>query len=349
MPYKLPPDVVCKEVRVPLAEVLDWSLQFLGIPPLWKENAGWINNPASGVNRPVRIAVLDTGCDLSHPDLRDAISGARDFTGSRYGPVDRSGHGTHVAGLIGARANDVGVRGVAWRCQLLIGKVLGDDGGGTDDSIRAGVRWAIDSGADFISNSYGGGGSSAFIEGMLREYSKVGTDGISGDGRGFFFAASGNDGRRVNWPGSSPNSISVGAADKDGNLTDFSSRGENLDIIGPGTEMISTIPGGRYGRMTGSSMSCPLVCGIGAIAYGKHRSIGGDTPLDDLAEMRQHLQATGKDTASGYKLIWPAGLMADSKSEVPDPPARPWYRRFGVDPLHVHEGKVGPFFYWSDK
>lgn len=114
------------------SEQVDWSLRRYGIPAQWRRSEG----------EGVRVAVLDTGVDESHVDLVGAIEQMKDFSGSRMGPSDRAGHGTHTAGTIGARRNDTGVAGVAPRCRLLIGKVLGDDGSGTSDDVAQGwIGW----------------------------------------------------------------------------------------------------------------------------------------------------------------------------------------------------------------
>src|SRR5262245_13462417 len=115
-----------------LAEPIDWSLTNYHVPVHWKATRG----------QGIRVAVLDTGIDESHPDLALAIDDARDFTRSRYGPIDQNGHGTHTAGTIAARQNNVGVIGVAPDCRLLIAKVLGDDGSGSSTNVAAGIDWA---------------------------------------------------------------------------------------------------------------------------------------------------------------------------------------------------------------
>src|SRR6185437_4984179 len=138
--FRLPPFRV-EATFTALSETIDWGLTAYQIPDHWKATRG----------KSVKVAVLDTGIDEAHPDLKDAFDDARDFTRSRFGPIDRHGHGTHTAGTIGARQNDIGVVGVAPDCRLLIGKVLGDDGSGSSATVAAGIDWACDSGADVIS------------------------------------------------------------------------------------------------------------------------------------------------------------------------------------------------------
>lgn len=112
-------------------EQINWAGSLLGIPDVWVQTMG----------EGVKLAVLDTGIDPDHPDLEDAIVGMKDFTGD--GMEDVNGHGTNCAGIIAARLNDIGFVGVAPKCDLLIGKVLGNDGSGSSAGIADGVKWAV--------------------------------------------------------------------------------------------------------------------------------------------------------------------------------------------------------------
>src|SRR5262245_10644952 len=106
--YRLPP-VTVDATCVALAETVDWGLAPSNIPQAWKQTRG----------EGVTVAVLDTGIDPQHPDLAEAVVAMRDFTGSPRGPIDANGHGTHVAGTLAARENDVGLIGLAPACKLL--------------------------------------------------------------------------------------------------------------------------------------------------------------------------------------------------------------------------------------
>ena len=131
--YRLPPFQVDK-LMLATAETIDWGLKLLGIPPLWQETKG------SGI----KVAVLDTGIALEHPDLQPAILEARDFTLSPSAAYDAQGHGTHVSGIIAARRNAKGIVGVAPESKIISAKVLNDEGVGTAEEIVAGIRWAIE-------------------------------------------------------------------------------------------------------------------------------------------------------------------------------------------------------------
>nr|WP_264766199.1 S8 family serine peptidase [Marinobacter fonticola] len=144
--FRLPPYTV-HNIFVGLSEIQDWGLKLLNIPSLWRISEG----------EGVKVAILDTGVSLNHPDLTGSIPAGnyKDFTNSPHGIADQQGHGTHCAGIVAARKNSRGVVGVAPKAELLIGKVLGDDGSGTGENIAAGVNWAVEQGADIISMSLG--------------------------------------------------------------------------------------------------------------------------------------------------------------------------------------------------
>lgn len=314
--YRLPPDLVMQAVTTPLSETIDWSQKFVGLPEAWQQTAG----------EGIVLAVLDTGVDTSHPDLEGQILDVRDFTGSIFGPEDQHGHGSHTTGTCVANANEIGVRGACYKAKALHAKVLGDDGAGTDGSIEQGMLWAHAKGAHIFSLSLGGPQMSERLHRVFMD--------IAADGK-FIFAASGNDGGRVNYPGAWPETIGVGAADKNGRLTRFTSRGPELDIIAPGVDILSTIPGGRYAVMSGTSMATPLAASIGALALAKHKKVGGDTDLTDVPHMREHLKRTAKATPDGYGLIDPIALLKEQAGDsvTDDYPLGPYLINLG--PVHL--------------
>jgi len=303
--YRLPPYRVHRCLRA-LSETIDWGLRSNGIPSVWRRTQG----------EGVRIAVLDTGVDTRHEDLVGGISEARDFTGSRSGPRDRQGHGTHVAGTIAARQNQRGVVGVAPRCELLIGKVLDDGGAGSDRDVAAGIEWAVAQRADIISMSLGSSEPSQGIGTALRDAAGAGVLVIS---------AAGNDGRRnsVNFPARRREAIAVAAVDRDGRIAPFSSRGEQVDIAAPGVDILSTWPRGQYARLSGTSMATPFVSGVVALMLAAAKG-QGDAERRDVAWLRTKLSATaidagasGKDTSYGWGLIRPESLL---RGDTPAPP-----------------------------
>ena len=290
--YRLPPDVSISLSIVPFAELIDWPAKFLNLPEIWMKHSG----------KGVKVAVLDTGVDSAHPDLQGKIIAAKDFTGSPYGPSDRNAHGTWCAGCIAANADENGIRGVAFESQLVIAKVLGDQGSGSDSGILRGMTWCFDQGADIFSLSLGGGQMS---ESLHREFLRIAAAGK------FIICAAGNDAGPINYPAAWADAcLSVGACDEQGRLTRFTSRGPSLGVVAPGQNMISTIPDRKYGSMTGTSMATPMVAGITALALAKHRIDGGRTPLDNILHLRELYKHTSTPLPDGYGLVNPEKLLA---------------------------------------
>jgi subtilisin family serine protease len=324
--YRLPPFRV-EAAFTTLSETVDWGLQSLHVPDHWRETRG----------RDVRVALLDTGLETSHPDLQEAVDAVRDLTGGRTGAADLVGHGTHVAGIVGARQNGRGVVGVAPECRLLIGKVLGDDGSGSDAAVAAGIDWAVAAGADVISMSLG---SVTFSDTIAQAVARAAAAGK------FLVCAAGNDGRddSVNYPARLDGTIAVGAVDRAGRLCDFSSRGDQVDVCAPGQDVLSTFLNGGYAKLSGTSMATPFVAGVVALVLAKHRAAGGATPVDTPAQLIEHLQRSaidagpqGRDPSYGYGLVNPDGLLTDAPpSGVPVPSPAPIATRFELGPLQVN-------------
>ncbi|HWD80539.1 MAG TPA: S8 family serine peptidase, partial [Kribbella sp.] len=255
--------------------VLDKSVPQIGAPDAWK--AGY---EGSGVE----VAVLDTGVDATHPDLQGKIKQSQDFSGSPSGTEDHFGHGTHVAATIagtGAGAGDTR-KGVAPKADLLVGKVLGDDGYGYDSWIIAGMEWAADSGAKVVNMSLGGDATDG------TDPLSQAVDDITAQTGTLFVVAAGNEGRdeSVGTPGAAAAALTVGAVDRDDKLADFSSRGPRLgdwglkpEITAPGVGIIAARAAGTamgdpvdelYTAASGTSMATPHVAGAAALLAQQH-------------------------------------------------------------------------------
>lgn len=181
--------------------------------------------------------------------------------------MDDNSHGTHVAGTIGAVGNNgIGVAGVAWNVKLMPLKFMDASGGGyLSDAVRA-VDYARVNGAKIINASFGGGGFSSAMQTALSRFQQAG---------GIFVAAAGNEASNNAVVASYPanyeltNVISVAASTSTGALASFSNFGTNVDIAAPGQNILSTIPGGKYGSMSGTSMAAPHVAGALALLWGQ--------------------------------------------------------------------------------
>ncbi|GAA2446861.1 S8 family serine peptidase [Streptomyces glaucus] len=256
---------------------LDTSVPRIGAPKAWA---------AGHDGKGVKIAVLDTGVDATHPDLKGQVIAAKNFSASPDA-TDKYGHGTHVASIAAGTGARSGVhKGVAPGAKLLNGKVLSDDGYGDDSGILAGMEWAAAQGADVVNLSLGGGDTPA-VDPLEAQVNKLSAE------KGILFAiAAGNEGdvgeQTVGSPGSAAAALTVGAVDDRDGLADFSSRGPGLDgaikpdVTAPGVDITAASAEGGvlaqevgekpagYLTISGTSMATPHVAGAAAILKQQH-------------------------------------------------------------------------------
>lgn len=258
-----------------------WGLDRIQAPQAWQQTTGSRSGPV--------IAVLDTGLDLSHPDLAanlwtnpgeipgngvdddqngvvDDVHGynAVEQTGD---PYDDTGHGTHCAGTIGAVGdNDLGVTGVNWQARLMPVKMMVNNTGTAADTVRA-LAYATRNGASITSNSYGGPYSQAeyeaFAASPLLHVCAAGNEGNDNDVSRFYPTE-----RPIGYPATFelPNVISVAATNSKDRLAGFSNYGaKTVDLAAPGVSILSTVPGGGYDTKSGTSMATPHVAGVAAL------------------------------------------------------------------------------------
>ncbi|GER67105.1 serine protease [Weizmannia acidilactici] len=245
------------EVYEQVEETVPEGVQLIHAPDVW-ENAGY--------GKGIVIAVIDTGVDKTHPDLKDRIIGGKDFTNTGdY--QDDNGHGTHVCGTILASKNAYGVVGVAPGAKVLALKALNKDGQGESQWINAALDYAINwkgpngEKVSAISMSLGGPADErehALIQKAVQNnILVVCAAGNSGDGR--------DDTDEMDYPGAYPEVVEVGAVDLQKNLADFSNTNAEIDLVAPGVGILSTYPGGKYARLSGTSMATPHVSGAAAL------------------------------------------------------------------------------------
>ncbi|MGA4839942.1 S8 family peptidase [Streptomyces sp. G45] len=256
---------------------LDKSVKQIGAPKAW--DAGYDG-------KGVKIAVLDTGVDATHPDLKDQVTAEKNFTPSPD-TKDRIGHGTHVASTAaGTGAKSGGkFKGVAPGAKVLNGKVLGDEGSGDDSGIIAGIEWAAAEGADVVNLSLGGGDTPG-VDPLEAAVNKVSAD------KGVLFSISaGNEGEpgSVGSPGSADAALTVGAVDDNDKLAEFSSQGPRVgdgaikpDVTAPGVDITAAAAPGSaiekevgqnpegYLTISGTSMAAPHAAGAAALLKQQH-------------------------------------------------------------------------------
>lgn len=234
----------------------------------------------------VTVAVLDTGLEKGHEDIGNFEQG-KDFVEDDDEPQDENGHGTHVAGTVGALTdNGVGVAGTA-QTTILPVRVLDEDGTGSLADAAEGLVWATDNGADVASMSFG---CSINVFCDLAQPMEEALDyAVSNDV--VPVCAAGNEGPLINsvtYPANDPDCAAVSAVNENGDIALFSSRGPEVELAAPGDDILSTCLGDDYCEKSGTSMAAPHVSGTAALAAAQH-GIFGPT-------LRQHLHDTAVDT-----------------------------------------------------
>ena len=290
---RIEPDaVVSIQKRAPAPQITPWGIDRIAAPASQSVSTG----------SSVKVAVIDTGIDLAHPDLLPNLRPGINIVRSTRTPDDDNGHGTHVAGIIGAANNTIGVVGVAPAVELYPVKVLNSRGVGYLSDIIAGIDWAIANRMDIINLSLG---TSDDIQSMHDAVRRADAAGIT------VVAASGNSGGAVMYPAAYDEVIAVGMTDDSNAVSRYSSRGPQLDLVAPGDDILSTYKGQRYREMTGTSMASPHVVGVAALleAVPSRCDRNGDSHCNH-SELQARLQATatdigaaGYDTTSGYGIV----------------------------------------------
>jgi len=241
-------------------QTLPWGVDRIDAECVW--------TTATGVD--VKVAVLDTGIDYTHPDLADNCKGGINIINSRKDYMDDNGHGTHVAGIIAAEDNSIGVVGVAPDASLYAVKALDRNGSGWLSDIIAGLDWCVNNQIDVVNMSLG---TNSDVQALHDECDAVAAAGL------FLVAAAGNDSGAVDYPAAYTSVIAVSATDSSDHLAYFSSRGIEIEVAAPGVSIFSTYMGGGYATLSGTSMAAPHVTGTLAL-----------NPSADLCKTAETLQ-----------------------------------------------------------
>ena len=312
-----------------------WGLGALAWPDVWP--------PGPGAT--VVVGVVDSGIDVDHPDLLGRIwrNGAEangragvDDDGNGYvddvvgwdfvdapglggtgdcldpddDPDDESGHGTHVAGIIGAATgNGRGMAGVAARVQLMALRAGFNRAGGgflADAAAAAAIAYAADNGARVVNLSWGDSRYAPVVADAVDYAAAAGC---------LLVAAAGNEGNdQVLSPARLRQVLAVAAVDASGGAAQYSNRGSAVDLAAPGTGVLSLIPGGGYGERTGTSMAAAFVSGVAALTLGRHPTWTAAQTSGALLASAADLGPDGWDAGTG------AGLVQATAAAVADPP-----------------------------
>ena len=260
---------------------------------------------STGAN--VRIAVLDTGVNCQHEDLSGVCVSGWNVLTNAADATDAHGHGTAVAGVLGAIGNNtVGVAGGTWASEIMPIVVGGSNGEATYSSIASGIVYAAEHGARVVNNSYQSGGSSA----VARAASYLGSKG------GLLVVSEGNYGERTRNK-ANPNIISVGAVDAQDTRYSWSSYGADIDLVAPGCTGATTSKDGGYGSFCGTSASAPEVASTIALMWSANPALLPSDIMNVLMSSSVDLGKSGWDEEYGWGRIDMARAVAEAKTALP--------------------------------
>lgn len=266
--------------------------------------AGWAHNiDASNV----MVGVIDTGIDYRHPEFGNRIVKGWNFVNNNADVMDRFGHGTHVAGIIGAEGNNgVGVAGVAWNVKILAVKVLGDNGEGSTAAVVNGIKYAADMGCKVINMSLGSPDTTV-DPALSAAIAYANSKGV------IVVCAAGNNHGDVGSPANDPGAIAVSSTSKFlwwEYLSWFSNRGSKVEVAAPGGGIWSTVPldpnetgSTGYGKLSGTSMAAPFVTGEAALIWAKHPDWSASQVHQVIDTAVDHKGSSGRNDHYGFGRI----------------------------------------------
>ena len=279
------------------AQFMGWEILKFNVKSMWSSSKG----------EGVKVGIIDTGCDLNHPDIKNNLLQGINIIDTNKDPSDDNGHGTHVSGTIAAEDHGLGMVGVAPLAKIIPIKALDKQGSGNNSNISKAIIWAADNKCDFIGMSLGCERGSLDMNKAIDYAVKKGV---------IIFCAAGNSGEShsIMYPANNEQTISIGAIDKNLNRTNFTCSGEELDFLCPGSDIISCVPNNGYASMSGTSMSNPFAIGCACLLLSHRRKTGMDIPkttMDYINEFKQTTQNlankkyAGQKKYQGYGILYP--------------------------------------------
>jgi subtilisin family serine protease len=276
------------------AEVLPWGIERVDADLVW---------PLGNTADPIKVGIIDTGISNKHPDLKANIKGGVNTINPRKSWNDDNGHGSHVAGIVAAIDNTIGVIGVGPDIDLYAIKVLNASGSGYLSDVIEGIQWAIANGMQVINMSLGTDSDIPSFHDAVIAAKNAGI---------VVVAAAGNSGSSVAFPAAYPEAIAVSAIDQNDEIASWSSRGPEVDLAAPGVSIYSTYKGTGYATLSGTSMAAPHVTGVAALVL--NTPVGSyDANANgkwDPDEVQKKLQDTAFDLGdTGFDDLYGWGLV----------------------------------------
>jgi hypothetical protein len=266
-----------------IADIIDWGVSRIGADKIWET--------ATGIG--VTVAIIDTGIEITHPDLQGQVVKGYDFVNDKDSAEDDNGHGTHVAGIVTALSNNAGTVGVSHGTWVMPVKVLNSAGSGYISDVAKGIYWAADNGAQIINLSLGAPIDTDVLRNAVNYAASKGV---------LLVAAAGNEyGAPCQYPAAYGNVICVVATDSSNRLASFSNVGGEL--AAPGVSNYSTFLGGTYRYLSGTSMAAPHVAGSLAILKGICSNCTSSEIIATLRDTAVDLGEEGTDIIFGYGLV----------------------------------------------
>lgn len=306
--YRIPGIYDCEEIiRTNLDEAGDdWAWDAVNVPAMWRKTGG------EGVS----WCTIDTDLDDQHPDVKDKLDDFADFVGRRS--KFKNPHSTWCFTCTGGQEKNGYAVGLAPKSRGYAAAALNNQGSGISTAIARAINWATDKKCRVLSLSLGAPVESPEITNAINDFYAEVPDGI-------VIAAAGNEGEKsghpMGWPALMPNVIAVGAMNRDGTRASFSSwDSNNLDVMGPGQDVIAGIPmnQGGLGRMSGTSMATPFVAGVACLWASLNPGKGVSAFRKALQETSKDIGKPGYDEETGWGLITPNVLQGAKPDEPND-------------------------------
>jgi len=276
-----------------------WALSSFPFSALWACSKG------AGIT----VGIVDSGVQGDHPDLAGRVLGGASIQGGvvtpNGGTTDVNGHGTHVAGIIGAGINGVGIVGVAPEVTILPVRVLDSNGVGANSDIGAGITWAADHGANVINISIGSNTNSQSVSSAVDYAVQRGVTVV---------AAAGNNHQQnppdvPQYPAALDSTVAVAALSQSGGIAGYSTNGTYVDVAAPGSNIWSSVPPGTWGTKSGTSMASPHVAALIALILGSRGSVAPAAMLARLTSTATDAGPSGFDPMFGWGRIDPIGAL----------------------------------------